>query len=87
MTAHAAPGRLQGLATSLRREGVGRSVARTAGFNLASVLAAGLGGVILARVFGPTVRGEYAAITAWFGVALIVGDMGQPGRVVLLRRP
>ena len=23
-------------------------------------------------------RGEYAAVTAWFGVALVVGDMGQP---------
>ena len=78
MTAHTAPGRLQGLATTLRRPGVGPRVARTAGFNLASVLAAGLGGVILARAVGPTVRGEYAAITAWFGVALTVGDMGQP---------
>ena len=42
------------------------------------MVASGLGGVIIARAFGPTVRGEYAAITAWFGVALIVGDMGQP---------
>ena len=78
MTAHTATGRLQELATTLRPQGVGRSVARTAAFNLASVLAAGLGGVILARVVGPTVRGEYAAITAWFGVALMVGGMGQP---------
>ena len=27
---------------------------------------------------GPTVRGEYAAITAWFGFALMIGGMGQP---------
>ena len=38
----------------------------------------GLGGIILARALGPTVRGEYAAITAWFGVALMIGGMGQP---------
>jgi O-antigen/teichoic acid export membrane protein len=53
-------------------------VARTAGFNMASTVAAGLGGVLLARTVGPTVRGEYAAITAWFGIALMVGGMGQP---------
>ena len=76
--AHAAPGRLQDLATRLRWRGMGQAVARTAGFNVASTIAAGLGGVILARVTGPTVRGEYAAITAWFGVAVMVGGMGQP---------
>jgi len=51
---------------------------RTAGYNTAATLASGLGGVIIARAVGPTVRGEYAAITAWFGVALMVGGMGQP---------
>ena len=49
---------------------MGRAVASTA--------AAGLGGIILARTFGPTVRGEYAAITAWFGIAQVIGAMGQP---------
>ena len=43
-----------------------------------STAAAGLGGIILARTLGPTVRGEYAAITAWFSVALMIGGMGQP---------
>ena len=42
--AHAAPSRIQVLATSLRWPGVGRSIARTAGFNVASTAAAGLGG-------------------------------------------
>jgi O-antigen/teichoic acid export membrane protein len=42
-----------------------------------STIAAGLAGIVLARTLGPTVRGEYAAITAWFGMALIVGGMGQ----------
>ena len=75
---HAARTRLQGFSTTLRRPGFGHTVARTAGFNIASTAAAGLGGIILARALGPTVRGEYAAITAWFGVAQMVGGMGQP---------
>ncbi|MGH3217619.1 MAG: oligosaccharide flippase family protein [Streptosporangiaceae bacterium] len=53
-------------------------MARTAGFNFGTTAAAGLGGIIIARAVGPTVRGEYAAVTAWFGVLVIVGGMGQP---------
>jgi O-antigen/teichoic acid export membrane protein len=53
-------------------------MAGTAGFNVASTLAAGLGGVIVARAVGPTVRGEYAAIMAWSGVVVTIGCMGQP---------
>ena len=45
---------------------------------MAAAAAAGLGGIIFARAMGPTVRGEYAAVTAWFGVSLLVGGMGQP---------
>src|ERR1700722_1520956 len=60
------------------RRGLVRSVAGTAGFNMAYTVAAGLAGIIIARTVGPTVRGEYAAVTAWFGVALMVGGMGQP---------
>ena len=78
MSAHAAPGQLHRIATTLHWHGAGRSVFRTAGFNMASAAAAGLGGVLLARTLGPTVRGEYAAISAWFGIALMVGGMGQP---------
>jgi O-antigen/teichoic acid export membrane protein len=78
VTAQVASARMRGLAAVLRRPGTGRTVARTAGFNVASTATAGLGGIILARVFGPTVRGEYAAIMAWFGIALMVGGMGQP---------
>ncbi|MGH3220389.1 MAG: oligosaccharide flippase family protein [Streptosporangiaceae bacterium] len=53
-------------------------MARTAGFNVASVMAAALGGIIVARALGPEMRGEYAAVSAWFGLTLIVGSMGQP---------
>lgn len=35
----------------------------------------------MARTFGPTVRGEYAAITAWFALVQMVGSMGQPAAV------
>ena len=55
-----------------------RTVARTAAFNISATAAAGLGGLIIARALGPAARGEYAAVTAWFGVALMVGGMGQP---------
>jgi len=65
----------------LHWHGLGRTVARTAGFNMASTLAAGLGGVLIARTLGPTVRGEYAAISAWFGISIMVGGMGQPAAV------
>ena len=65
-------------ASVMRRHGVGRQIARTAGYNVASTAAAGLGGIIIARALGPEMQGEYAAVTAWFGVALMVGGMGQP---------
>jgi O-antigen/teichoic acid export membrane protein len=82
VTRHAAAdvagGRLHELASALRHRGIGRPMARTAGYNVVSTAAAGLGGIIVARVLGPEMRGEYAAVTAWFGVALMAGDMGQP---------
>jgi O-antigen/teichoic acid export membrane protein len=53
-------------------------VVRTAAFNVASMVAGGLGGTIVARALGATVCGEYAAVTSWFGIALMVGGMGQP---------
>jgi O-antigen/teichoic acid export membrane protein len=56
-------------------------MARTACFNSGSTAAAALGGVIVARTVGPTVRGEYAAIFSWFGVLLLAGEMGQSAAV------
>lgn len=78
MSTHAAHRRLHSLASRVTRPGAVRSVARNAGFNIVSLAASGLGGVVIARAFGPAVRGEYAAITAWFGVSLMFGGMGQP---------
>ncbi len=84
--AFAAPARVgrawSGAVTRLRRRGFARSVAQTAGFNVAAMAAGGLGGIIIARSVGPTVRGEYAAITAWAGVLQIAGGVGQPAAVV-----
>jgi O-antigen/teichoic acid export membrane protein len=54
-----------------------RSVARTAIFNIIATGTAAGAGVIIARSLGPTIRGEYAAILAWYGVMLIVGELGQ----------
>jgi O-antigen/teichoic acid export membrane protein len=70
--------RLRGYATAVRRPGFIRTVARTATFNISSAVVAGVGGLLIARVLGPTVRGEYAAITSWLGIVLMVGGMGQP---------
>jgi O-antigen/teichoic acid export membrane protein len=78
VVADAAGRRLRELGSTLRRRDVGRPVARTAGYNVATAATAGLGGIIVARALGPEMRGEYAAVTAWFGVALVIGGMGQP---------
>jgi O-antigen/teichoic acid export membrane protein len=56
-------------------------IARTACFNIASTAAAALSGIIVARAIGPAARGEYAAVTAWFGLLLMAGGAGQPAAV------
>jgi O-antigen/teichoic acid export membrane protein len=63
------------------RRSLSGAITRTAGFNVLSSVAAALGGVIIARALGPSVRGNYAAVTAWFGVLLIAGEMGQSSAV------
>ena len=78
VTAASAGRHLRELASALRRRGVGREVAHTAGYSVASAAAAILGSVVVARALGPEMRGEYAAVTAWFAVVVIVGHMGQP---------
>ena len=59
------------------RAGFGRSVAGTAVTNVVSAATAAVAGIILARALGPTVRGEYAAVVAWFAVVLVLGELGQ----------
>jgi O-antigen/teichoic acid export membrane protein len=64
----------------LRQRHVG-AIARTACFNAASAAAAAVSGVIVARTVGPAVRGEYAAVISWFGVLLLLGELGQSAAV------
>jgi O-antigen/teichoic acid export membrane protein len=59
--------------------GFAQLVARTAGFNVMTTVAGGLSIVVIARAVGPAARGEYAAVTSWFGVVWAIGGMGQPG--------
>lgn len=82
MSIHPFVAELRVARAALRRDPrIGGAIARTACFNVASTTAAALAGVIVARAVGPAVRGEYAAVTAWLGLLLTVGDMGQPGSV------
>jgi O-antigen/teichoic acid export membrane protein len=78
VSALALPGRLKELPERLHWSGAGRLIVRTAGFNLATNLAVGISGVIIARALGPAMRGEYAAIMAWFGISCMIGQMGLP---------
>lgn len=59
------------------RSRFGRNVATTAVANLVSTGTAGVTGIVIARTLGPAGRGEYAAIVTWFGVILVVGELGQ----------
>jgi O-antigen/teichoic acid export membrane protein len=59
------------------RGGFARSVAITAACNVVTAAASGIAGILIARALGPSLRGEYAAIMAWFGVVLVVGQLGQ----------
>lgn len=82
LSAHASPTRVQLARAALRqRRSLGAVVTRTATFNVLSAASAALGGVIIARALGPSVRGDYAAVTAWFGILLIIGEAGQSAAV------
>jgi O-antigen/teichoic acid export membrane protein len=81
LSTHTIAGQLAEARSLLRKPHIGGAIARTAGFNTATAAAAALSGVIIARTVGPTVRGEYAAVMAWFGVLLMLGEMGQAAAV------
>jgi len=57
--------------------GFARSVAATAVSNVIVAAMGAVAGIVIARALGPTVRGEYAAIVAWFGAVLTLGEFGQ----------
>lgn len=54
----------------------------TAGFNFGATILAAVTGVLLARWLGPTGRGNYAAITAYFGLLLVITGLGTGSSVV-----
>jgi O-antigen/teichoic acid export membrane protein len=82
LSAQSLLGELQVARAALRKHHrIGGVIARTACFNIASAVAAALSGIIVARAVGPAVRGEYAAVTSWFGLLLMAGGAGQPAAV------
>jgi len=81
LSTHILAGQLREARALLRKRHVGGAIARTACFNAVTAAAAALSGVIIARTVGPTVRGEYAAVIAWFGVLLLTGEVGQSAAV------
>ena len=81
MSVHAHPSQLESARATLRGRRIGAVIARTATFNVAAAVTAGVSGVILARALGPTTRGEYAAVIAWFGILLLIGEVGQSAAV------
>jgi len=58
------------------------SVGRTAGFNLTTTALGAVNGVFLARWLGPSGRGDYAAVMAYFGLSLVVFELGLGSSVV-----
>jgi O-antigen/teichoic acid export membrane protein len=64
-------------AVSTRVQRFSRGIASTATANLIALVASGSTGILITRSLGPLERGHYAAITAWFGVILVVGELGQ----------
>lgn len=58
------------------------SVGRTAVFNIAATGVSAVTGVLLARWLGPSGRGDYAAAMAYFGLSLVVFELGLSSSVV-----
>jgi O-antigen/teichoic acid export membrane protein len=60
-----------------------RSIIGTASVvNVLATAAAGLAGLLGARYLGPSVKGQFAAVTVWFGWAIVVGEVGQSAAIV-----
>lgn len=81
MSSNALADQLHGARAILGSHRIGNAIARTAVFNVVAAAAGSLGGLIIARAVGPAVRGEYAAVTSWFGVLLVIGEVGQSAAV------
>jgi O-antigen/teichoic acid export membrane protein len=71
------PSRRARLAAHLGPSGFVPAVAKTAFFTIGSTATAAFAGLVVARTLGAGGRGEYAAVTAWFGAFMVVGELGQ----------
>jgi O-antigen/teichoic acid export membrane protein len=78
MGRHTTPSGIRAVTAVIRASGTTGPVAATAGFNVGAAVASALASAVVARALGPSLRGEYAAVTAWFSLVLLVGGMGQP---------
>ncbi|MGO4340880.1 lipopolysaccharide biosynthesis protein [Pedococcus sp. 2YAF34] len=65
----------------LRGDGTRDLVAQTLLTSFGIMGASTVTGIVAARALGPTGRGHFAAIMAWFGVALVLGELGQSASV------
>jgi hypothetical protein len=72
------PGTARARLAGILGPGIVRSMASTAGFNVAVTATGALSGVVIARVAGPAVSGEYPAVTSWLGIVLMVAGLAQP---------
>lgn len=59
-----------------------RSVSTTAAFNLFTTAVSAVTGLVLARLLSPTGRGHFAAVSAYFGLSLVIFELGIGSAVV-----
>jgi O-antigen/teichoic acid export membrane protein len=59
-----------------------RTITKASIASVAANAASAFGGLLAARYLGPAVRGQYAAVMAWFGGALVLGEIGQQSAIV-----
>lgn len=57
------------------------NVIQAAAVNYIAVFVAAVASVLVARALGPEGRGQFAALMAWFSLALVVGELGQSGSI------
>ncbi len=62
--------------------GLRQTIGRASILNIAASAASAIAGLLAARYLGPSVKGQYAAVTAWFGAALVLGEVGQQSAIV-----
>lgn len=67
--------------TDLLRRATRSEITRTTFVNYVAVAVTAGTSILIAREIGPSGRGEYGAVLAWFALALTIGELGQSGAV------